>query len=511
VDSHWWFPLSYVGGDFGIVGSSYRATDPQQDVQASINYFVEVSQDAKSKTPTALLGAPGYKNLIDVATEDSGGEVRGCWVLPGGQSAIVVCGNSISRVTVTVPATQTSIAQFSVTEIYSSMLTNSGQVCIRDNGEGGYAIIVDGPAGYLVDLSTNATSQITDPAFYGSDRVAFIDGWLIFNKPGTQTFYTTGPTPYTVTFPGAFFALKDSSSDNLVTLMENNRELWLIGERASEVWYNAGGANFAFSRIQGVSPQIGCAAKHSIARLGSALVWLGKSERGENIVIRTEQYGFTSISTRAVEYEISTYPLVSDAFGYTYEEGGHLFYVLQFPTADKTWVFDTTTEQWHERASFDDTSGLFHRNRSNCFMNFQNLRIVGDNQNGFLQQMSREFFDDAGEPLVALRRAPHLWSRENRKRLFHAKVQIEFRPGVGLQVGQGSNPQAMLRWSNDGGETYGNEHWTTIGAAGRYKNRAIWRRLGSARDRVYEVRVSDPVCRDIVGATLFAQSEVEAA
>jgi hypothetical protein len=86
-------------------------------------------------------------------------------------------------------------------------------------------------------------------------------------------------------------------------------------------------------------------------------------------------------------------------------------------------------------------------------------------------------------------------------------LQIEFAPGVGLQTGQGSNPQAMLRWSDDGGATFGSEHWTSIGAAGDYKNRAYWRRLGRARDRVYEMSISDPVQRDIVGATLFAQPE----
>jgi hypothetical protein len=73
---------------------------------------------------------------------------------------------------------------------------------------------------------------------------------------------------------------------------------------------------------------------------------------------------------------------------------------------------------------------------------------------------------------------------------------------VGLQTGQGENPQAILRWSNDGATTFGTEHWASIGKAGRYKNRAMWRRLGEARDRVFEVRVTDPVYRDVVGASL---------
>lgn len=510
--------MSFEGGDFGFVGQSYTAADPAQDRQSAVNWFVEVSQDDKSKTPTALLGAPGLNPLLHVSNGPAGGEVRGAWVLPGGTRAIVVTGNYVTMVQMTVPATQTTIAQFSVTG-FGTLLTTTGQVCIRDNGQqGGQAVIVDGLYGYTVNLSgAPVLTQITDPNFFGADRVAFIDGWFIFNEPGTQNFYTNAPTPYTITFSASFFALKDSSSDNLVTLHENNRELWLIGERTSEVWYNAGGANFSFSRIPGVAPQIGCAAKNSICRLGDSLVWLARSERGENVVVKTEQYGFAPISTMAVAAAISSYPLVSDAFGFVYEEEEHLFYVLTFPTADKTWVYDATTEMWHERASYKSSTGAFHRVRANCFMNLQNLRLVGDFESGYLHQMTRSVFTDAGfdstsglpttEPLIAIRRAPTLWSRENRKRLFHSSLQVEFRPGVGLSSGQGSDPQAMLRWSDDAGETFGNQHWVTIGKTGKYKNRALWRRLGTARDRVYEVSISDPVRRDIVGATLFAEGE----
>lgn len=503
--------MSYQGADFGFVGQAYEAPDPYQDSQRLINYYVEVSQDQKSKTPTALLGAPGLNPLFNVANGPSGGEVRGCWVLPGGDRAIVVCNQFVNMVVTTVPATQTSIAQFSVI-LFGELLTNNGPVCIRDNGPGGVAVIVDGPYGYYVDIAAASPTltQITDPGFLGADRCAFIDGWLIFNWPGTQTFYTTGPTPYATGFPGSFFALKDSSSDNLVTLFEQNRELWLVGERTTEVWYDAGGANFAFSRIPGVAPQIGCSAVNSIARLGSSLVWLGSSERGQNVVIKTDQYSYTDISTRAVEAAISSYPLVSDAVGFTYEEGGHLFYVLTFPTADKTWVYDVSSEMWHERASFDVTTGAFHRFRGNCFMNFQDIRMVGDYQSGYVQQMSRQYYSDAGAPLIAMRRCPIVWSKENRKRVFHATLQVDFAPGVGLQTGQGVNPQAMMRFSDDGGATFGTERWRPIGKAGRTKNRAMWRRLGQARNRVYEVSISDPVNRDIVGATLFASGEVEA-
>lgn len=561
------------GSDFGFVGQAYEAPDAYQDSQRLINWYVEVSQDDKSKTPTALLGCPGLNPIIQLGVV---GAVRGSWVLPGGTKAVFVSGNTVYLVTMTVPPTQNAIAQFSTTSI-GTLNTNSGQVSIRDNGAGGYVVFADGLNGYYyriagagstsftgtpvsgsanvayagnlntalvvgsaisgtgipagatitsvntsagtITMSAAATSSpgattitvtlaafgvISDPGFQPPSRVSFIDGWLIFNRSNSQGFCTNSPVPYTLLFDPLFFALKDSSSDNLISLQEINRELWLVGERASEIWFNAGGANFAFQRIPGAAPPIGCSATQSMAQMGDSLVWLGKNAQGENVVVQTQQYSWKRISTHAIEKAISSYPLISDAFGYCYEDQGHLFYVLTFPTADVTWCYDASTGLWHQRLSYDANLGVFHRHRSNCYANFQNLRLVGDYQSGQIHQMSRSFYTDAGEPLVAVRRCPHLWSREDRQRLFHSSLQIEFAPGVGLQTGQGSNPQAMLKWSDDGGASFGTEHWTGIGKVGRTKNRAIWRRLGQARDRVFEVRVSDPVYRDVVGATLYA-------
>lgn len=585
------------GADFGFVGGSYEATMLLQDAQRLINWMVEVDPSTQAKEPIALLGTPGLNPVINTIT----GPVRGAWVLPGNQTCLFVVSASVYLATVTTPATQTSIAQFSVTQV-GTLLTNAGRVVIRDNGVlfnglGGYAVLVDGANGYFyrlagagtvtftgnltistptisftvgqlvpnyllvssaatitdsgglipsttiqsisftantITLNANATNnatgdtftlaipqfgQITDPAFLGADRVSFIEGWLIFNQPGTRTFYTNAPTPYTLTFAGAFYALKDSSTDNLVTIYENSREEWLIGERTTEVWYQAGGSSFAFSRLPGIGPQIGCSAKHSIVRVANDLVWLARiGEAGENMIIRTQQYGWERVSTHAIEKALSSYPVVSDAIADCYEEDGHVVYQLTFPTADVTWCLDMTVYDltqgklgWFQRLSWDSASGTYHRHAANCMVDFADLLLAGDYQTGQLHEQSRAFYTDASNPLRCQRRTPHVWDKQSRQRVFAASLQIEFTPGVGLQVGQGSNPQVMLRWSNDGGFSWSNEHLVPIGMAGETKNRAILRRLGKFRDRVWEANFSDPVARDIIGATLFAEAEEEAA
>lgn len=484
---------------FAFVGQAYEAPMLLQDAEKLVNWYVEVTQNGDSKTPKALLGTPGLASLLTLGS----GPVRGGWVLPAGQTALVVSGNQVFKVTIATAATATSSAVLTATQI-GQISTSSGPVVIRDNGAGGIAVISDGPNGYVVNLTKWTVNQIADPAWLGSSRIAFVDGWLVFNKPGSQIFYTSplywnGVSPMDATY----FALKDTSTDDLVTFIEDKRELWFIGERTTEVWYDEGGATFPFGRLQGVTLQHGCAAAQTIARVGDSLVWLGANEQGQNTVKRTTGYQAADVSTIAVNKAIASYPVINDAIGYAYQEDEHLFYVLTFPTADVTWVWDATTNMWHERLSYDPAAGLFHRHRSNCFMNFAGMRLVGDYQSGNLYQMARSVYSDNGAPLVCWRRAPHVWDESDRERVFHQRLQLEFTPGVGLQSGQGSDPEVMLRWSDDAGQTWSNEHWQSIGAVGKTKNRAIWRRLGNARDRVYEAKFSDPVPRDVVGATLI--------
>lgn len=63
-------------------------------------------------------------------------------------------------------------------------------------------------------------------------------------------------------------------------------------------------------------------------------------------------------------------------------------------------------------------------------------------------------------------------------------------------------PLMMLRVSRDGGHTFGNEVARDFGQDGEYKKRVIWNRLGSGRDLVAELSVTDPVPVRIIDAYL---------
>ena len=189
-----------------------------------------------------------------------------------------------------------------------------------------------------------------------------------------------------------------------------------------------------------------------------------------------------------------------------YQQDGHPFYLLTFPSANKTWAYDLSTGLWHERAGWED--GAFTRYRPNTMALFNGKIIAGDFENGKLYELDPVTYTDNGDVQRWLRSWRALPTGQNNlKRTAQHSLQLDCQAGVGLVTGQGSDPQVMLRWSDDGGHTWSNEHWRSIGAIGETGQRVIWRRLGMTlklRDRVYELSGTDPVKIAIMGAELQA-------
>jgi len=336
----------------------------------------------------------------------------------------------------------------------------------------------------------------SDGAFTGGTNVDIVDNYFVYNRPDTQQF---GCSNVLSPISGSTnFSSKDGAPDDLVTLIVDHREIYLLGETSSEVWVDQGTSPFPFTRIPGTSTQHGIAAPFSVSRLGNSFAYLSRNNRGLAQIVQMNGYVPQRISTHAVENTLSG-RTITDAIAWTYQLEGHEVYVISFPTLQLTWCYDIATQMWHKWL-YTNNLGQYERCRGNCSAVFQGYVLVGDYSNGKIYHLDRNVYTDDGQHVKRLRRAPHL--TVDLQRQYFEELQLQFQPGVGLDVGQGEDPQAMLRWSNDGGSTWSSEHWTTIGKIGKYTNRAIWRRLGTARDRIFEVTVSDPVKAVIVSANL---------
>jgi hypothetical protein len=464
-----------------ILGQAYVARSVNAADNRLINMFPEATPDGQ--TGGFLNRAPGLRRLASVGT----GPIRGLWQY--GNYGYVVSGARLYRLD----------SNWTSTPI--GAVSGSGPVSMVDNGT--QLFVAANPDGYIYDASTQQYAKITDVDFPGAKTVGYLDGYFVFQEPNSQRFWTSELLDGTQIDPLSF-ASAEGMPDDLVSLFVDHREVWLFGTQSVEVWYDAATTPFPLARIQGAVNEFGCAATYSVAKMDNSIFWLGADARGQGIVFRANGYTGQRISTHAVEYAIQSYGTISDAIAFTYQQDGHSFYVLTFPTAQKTWVFDAATSMWHERAGF--ANGQFIRHRANCQMFFNNENIVGDYENGNVYAYDLDVYADGTFPQKWLRSWRALPTNQNNlKRTAQHSLQVNIETGVGLVSGQGSDPQIMLRWSDDGGHTWSNEHWMSIGKIGAYATRAIRRRLGMTdklRDRVYEISGTDPVKIAIVGAEL---------
>jgi len=595
-----------------ILGQTYVARSINAADNRMVNIFPEVVPEA-GKEAAFLNRAPGLRLLKTVGD----GPIRGMWW--HGNYTYVVSGTKFYKVDTSYNAT------------LIGTIGNTGPVSMTDNGF--VIFIAANGLGYQYDISTNTLLQITDENFAGANVVGYLNTYFVYLEPNSQRFYylTTFDVNGDPIFPLVFDATNvfsaEGSPDNLVSLIVDHGELWLLGENSVEVWYQSG-SDQIFDRIQGAFNELGCAATFSVAKMDNGLFWLGADARGRGMVYRANGYRGERISTHAIEYAIAQYGNISDAIAYTYQQEGHSFYVLTFPSANATWVFDVATGAWHERAGWENSE--FVRHRSNCQLAFNSEVIVGDYQNGNLYAFDLDVYDDNGDIQRWLRSWRAIPTGQNDlKRTAHHSLQLDCESGVGLtdeyfdgelateeatpvysgeflfsvsedpslkklysptdpalsgvvggqtvsgeyiQTGSevqyivyenvlpgypwyilltlpptngdvettstvnfftfpyseesytittedddplevdsshtpGADPQVMMRWSDDGGHTWSNEHWASMGKIGEYYRRVFWRRLGMTlklRDRVYEISGTDPVKLVILGAELHA-------
>jgi hypothetical protein len=420
-------------------------------------------------------------------------------------SPAIVTG-AISGTTLTVSAVTSGTLRIGQT-IEGTGVTDGTIIKAFGTGSGGvgtYTVSASQTVSSTTIYAMNWTVlPINDGPFEGGGTVDITDNYFVYNKPSSQ-LWAASDLLSPITDPLSF-ASKDGSPDDLVSIIVDRREVYLLGEMSSEVWINSGAVPFPFTRIPGTSTQQGIAAQYSMSRMGNSFAYVSKNNRGEAMIVRMNGYFPERISTHAVETTLVNQN-VSDALAWTYQLEGHEVYVVTFPSIGDnglTWAFDNTTGLWHKWL-YRNNENEFERHRGNCCAFFNQQVLIGDYENGKIYQLSRNYYTDDGQPIRRIRRAPHITS-DLQRQYFH-ELQIQFQPGVGLSTGQGDDPQAMLRWSNDGGSTWSNEYWTTIGKQGKYLNRAIWRRLGFARDKVFEVSISDPVKAVIISANLKAEA-----
>lgn len=463
-----------------LTSGAYSSRSIIANAQRCLNLFPEVNpQETKPPVPMTHYPRPGKKQL---AIPPILGLGRGMYRATNGELYCAV-GTKIFHVD----------SAFNFTAL-GDINDGTSIVSMADNGQdvGDNLVIVDGSSdGWQVTMSTQAFAPIVDGTgtFVGANRVDYLNGFFLFNAPVTPYWYISLLNQ--VAFDALDVASKASYADNIATLGVRQREVWLIGRLTTEPWYLSGAPDFPFEAIQSALVPYGCIATYSMQPIDSELYWISQDLKGSRIVVRSEGYKVKRISTHAIETEFQSYADVSDAIGTSYQIQGHTFYVLSFPTANKTWAFDLATEQWHELC-FLDTDGGENRDRAVVYVNAYDKVLGQDWETGIIYEIDANTYTDNGLPIKFLRGFPHVLNEM--KRVTHWSLVADIQCGTQTQVDDDQDdPILLMRYSDDRGQSYSDYVEQTLGRTGQYDTSPQFTRLGYARDRVYELSWSAAV------------------
>ena len=453
-----------------LFGIGNQGKSANVDAQQRKNLYIEVNQDAEKHVLT-MYPTPGLSTFVNFGDTP----IRGTW--EKGDLMYAVHRDKLY-----------SIANNGTTAVIGTLLTLAGRVSFSDNGT--QIILVDGTYGYIYNTATLAFVQITDVDFPGADVVDFLDGRFVVNKPGTGEFYCSAGYDG-LSWDALEFATAESNPDDLVSLIAENGQIALFGDKTTEFWGSSGNADFPYAPIGSSAIEWGLAARWSLTKFMDSLAFLRKNRLGQVQVCLQAGSSAQAISTPAIDYQLSTYSTVSDATAFSYMLAGHPFYQINFPTANKSWLYDGQSKSWSELESDEG------RHRAEIHQQFLNRSFVTDYENGKLYTLESDEYTDDGATIVRQFQSRH----QAGGNLFTlSELWLEMQAGVGDQTGQGTDPQIMMQISRDGGNTFGAEVWRTFGKVGQYKARAKWNRLGQARDWVFRFRVTDPVKTVFVAA-----------
>jgi len=467
-----------------FVGPSYTSQSRIAACDRCVNLYPEKIEAPGGKAEWVLYPAPGFELFATLPA----GPVRGFLYVNGIHYA--VGGDRLYSISST----------GTVTELATGINNIDGSpVTMHSNGFGGsgQVFIVAGSKGYTYDPTAATLTLTVDGATFGG----FVDGFFLALDSQESKLYISDSFDG-LTWDPSQVAQRNDAPDQWGSMLVANKEIWLFGSHTSGVYYNAGASPFPFLPNPSVFIQHGILAPKSAAIVDNAPMWLSQGSGGSGVVFRANGYTPVRVSTHALEYALSTYSTLVDAEAWTYQDQGHSFYLLSFPTAGVTWVYDALTGAWHERGLWDgNTFGVL---TARCHAFAFGRHLVGSRDDGKIYRMGIDLAEDVGgAEMRRMRRAPHL-SDDGKLTIFD-RLRLDFEAGLGLSSGQGSDPQFMLRWSDDGGQTWGNEHWVSAGAQGQFRARAEWHRLGASRDRVFELSMSDPIPWRIINAYVEAR------
>jgi hypothetical protein len=482
---------------FQFCGPSSVNQSPYFDNEDALGCYCEKAEVEGTRSQIAMWPVPGKKRLAALSESS----VPSCYTVNG---RTFFASSNLWELTENL--TVTNWGSLGTPPVAPTQITaNAYQLVVMNNGNL-----------FVFTLATNTFEAVDMAQFNGPiKQIDFADGYVLAIIQNSTTFQQSNLEDAT-TWSGLNIASVSYFPDNLVAMKCDHREAWFWSAKKAVIYYNSGAGFPVFIPIQGAFLEVGCCATFSPVQMDNSIFWLSQDEHGSLVGFRANGYAGERKSTHAQELAWQNYgtPYGQDAVGFSYQEQGHTFWQLYFPSANATWDYDVASGYWHKRGDWQQTTGTYRADNAMCHTFNFGMHLVGDPFSGNVYEMSSSILTNDGRPIRGFRRSPTVG--ENNDWLYFDSIEFKMQVGQAPLIplydgdGQPRPPQIMLRWSDDAGQTWSNTYFLSIGYQGEFEKRVIKRMLGRSRDRVWEVAWIDPVAIRFTAAYLRGTGAIAA-
>ena len=366
----------------------------------------------------------------------------------------------------------------------------SGRARIVSNAKntGAQILVLNGTGDGYIYTVAGGLAQITDPDYLSSTSADILNErfWLV--RDNTNEFFASEISDGT-SYNALSVAVAEESPDDVVGIVAKKSSLWVIGTEKTEFWQSFDDPTLPVRRVKYSTKERGMLAPDSLAEVGEFFAFLAD----DGTVRLIQDTNFQRISDLELELRIkgngtAQYPGFTHperAFGFFSDGPVNKVYYLTFPDDNYTWGYDITTGLTHTRDS-DDTGTW----RVGAVTRFNNMLVGGDWKDGNLWELDAAAFDEGGKKIRTRIITPPV---ETQVDMTIPTIHIEMELG---QVTDGSDPQMMVYFTKDGGNTWTNKGQVSLGKAGEFGKRLVLRQFGRVvkyKEFALQLEITDAV------------------
>jgi len=351
--------------------------------------------------------------------------------------------------------------------------TKVGMLVANSSTVGDYLFICDGTSGWIID-SAGVVTAITDPDFPTPHipTPTFIDGYVLLAK-GSDVYNCVLDTP--TSWASGEYLSAEMFPDPIVALARQNNQVVVFGSSSIEFFYDAANTSGSpLNRNESSTIQMGAAFPYAIYQNEKTFIFTGQSESGGRAVWQVEGFQPKKISDEYIDRILDKESDNLNVHGFGFRTMGHLFYLVNLPTLNRTLVYDTEEKLWHEWST--NSSGTHAEFEGNYMVDNQSgSAYILHRTNGKLYKLDTTKYTDDGT-LIITEIITNRYDMNTYKRKFMTNIRV-----VGDRYSVGNSVD--LRWTDTDYVSWSN--YKNITLSDDFPNFA---RLGSFRRRAFDIK-----------------------